>query len=269
MKKWWWIALMAVACQSPEKMYESEKSALLARVPAVEQGVFDSATIAPLPPTLQKYLLAAGYMGHPIQLQAQVQWEQAWLKVGFGSEWGEMKMQQFNSAEPLGRLAYMEFLDMPLSGRDKYFDGEGEMKGKLFGLFPVITGEGGAVTQSALITAFAEFMLMPACMLQPYVSWEEIKAGQVRGTLKHDRFTVQGDFYFDEKGLFKRFETHDRFYDLGKNKYKKLPFFVYVDAWKSHNGLQIPSSMRALWQLPEEGAFEYFRGRLAGIDYLP
>jgi hypothetical protein len=44
---------------------------------------------------------------------------------------------------------------------------------------------------------------------------------------------------------------------------------VYVDAWKSHNDLQIPSSMRALWQLPEQGAFEYFRGRLAGIDYLP
>jgi len=268
MKKWLWMALLVVACESPEKRYESEKSALIARVPAV-QAVFDSSTIAPLPPTLQKYIAAAGYLGLPIQLQAEVRWTQSWLKVGFGSEWGEMNLQQFNSVEPLGRLAHMQFLNMPLSGRDKYFDGEGEMKGKLFGFFPVISGEGGAVTQSALIAAFAEFILLPAYLLQPYVQWEELTAGQVRGTLKHDRFTVQGIFYFDDKGLFKRFETQDRFYDLGQNKYKKMPFFVYVDAWQSYNGLQIPSNMRALWQLPEKGAFEYFRGRLAGIDYLP
>ncbi|MFN3528692.1 MAG: DUF6544 family protein [Bacteroidia bacterium] len=269
MQKWCWVLLLAVGCQSPEKMYESEKLHLKKQVELATESRFDSVTLASLPPTLQRYIVAAGYFNAPVQMQAEVNWEQCWLKIGLGREWGEMDMQQFNSVRPLGRLAYMEFKDMPMSGRDKYYDGVGEMKGKLFGRIPVVSGTGGAVSQSALITAFAEFVLVPAYLLQPYVQWEEITLGQVRGTLKHDRFTVVGDFYFDDNGLFKRFESQDRYYDLGKGKYAKMPFYVYADGWQEKDGRQLPRTIRALWQLPDEGAFEYFRGRLAGIDYLP
>lgn len=260
---------MAVGCQSPEKMYEREKKALVERAESLTDARFDSVTLATLPPTLQHYLKATGYTDADIQLQAEVRWEKCWLKLGFGREWGEMRMQQFNSVQPLGRLAYMAFEDMPVSGRDKYIDGEGEMKGKLFGLFPVISGSGGPVSQSALINILAEFVFLPAYFLQEYVGWEEIKLGQVRATLHHDRFKVQGDFFFDEAGFFKRFESQDRFYDLGKGKYVKLPFFVYADGWQDYDGRKLPRTIRAVWQLPEEGAFEYFRGKLAGIDYLP
>jgi hypothetical protein len=270
MRKWSWIWLLALGCQSPETMYKNEKAAIVQRVETgATQTKFDSVTLAKLPPTLRRYLEVTGYLNRPVQLQAEVRWEQCWLKIGFGREWGEMTMQQFNSVQPLGRLAYMQFLDMPMSGRDKYLDGAGEMKGKLFGFFPVVSGEGGPVSQSALITTFAEFVLVPAYMLQAYVQWEEVRVGLVRGTLQHDRFTVQGDFYFDKEGFFKRFESQDRYYDMGKGKYKKMPFHVYADGWLEANGVKVPRSIRAVWQLPEEGAFEYFRGRLTGIDYLP
>lgn len=262
------LLLLAAACTSPEQLYQQERAEEIALAPARVDS-FTATCIATLPPTLQRYLEASGYLNRPIAWQADIRCEKSYLKLGFGKEWGEMTTQQFNSVQPLARLAYMDFLSMPMSGRDRYSGGEGEMKGKLFNRFTLVDGAGRAHSQSALITVFAEFMLLPGYLLQDYVSWEELRPGVVRGKLRHGDFLVVGDFYFDENGLFKRFETDDRYYDMGKGRYKKMPFKVFVDGYQESEGLQIPKSVRALWVLEEEGAFEYFRGRIAGIDFLP
>lgn len=260
------LLLLATACTSPEQLYQQERAEEMALAPT-EVDSFTADRIAALPPTLQRYLGACGYLNRPIAWQADIRWEKSYLKLGLGKEWGEMNTQQFNSAQPLARLAYMDFLSMPMSGRDRYSAGEGEMKGKLFDRFTLVEGQGRAHSQSALITVFAEFMFLPAYLLQDYVRWEELRPGLVRGHLRHGDFQVVGDFYFDDDGLFKRFETNDRYYDMGKGRFKKVPFKAFVDGYQEMDGLKIAKGVRAVWVLEEEGAFEYFRGRIAGIDF--
>lgn len=260
------LLLLAAACTSPEQLYQQERAEEIALAPAQVDSV-TATRIATLPPTLQRYLEVCGYLNRPIAWQADIRWEKSYLKLGLGKEWGEMSTQQFNSVQPLARLAYMDFLSMPMSGRDRYSAGEGEMKSKLFDRFTLVEGAGRAHSQSALITVFAEFMLLPGYLLQEYVRWEELQPGVVRGHLRHGDFEVVGDFYFDESGFFKRFETNDRYYDMGKGRYKKMPFHAFVDGYQENNGIKIAKNMRAVWVLEEDGAFEYFRGRIAGIDY--
>lgn len=260
------LLLLAAACTSPEQLYQQERAEEIALAPA-QVDSFTATRIATLPPTLQHYLEVCGYLNRPIAWQADIRWEKSYLKLGLGKEWGEMSTQQFNSVQPLARLAYMDFLSMPMSGRDRYSAGEGEMKSKLFDRFTLVEGAGRAHSQSALITVFAEFMLLPGYLLQEYVRWEELQPGVVRGHLRHGDFEVVGDFYFDESGFFKRFETNDRYYDMGKGRYKKMPFHAFVDGYQENDGIKIAKNMRAVWVLEEDGAFEYFRGRIAGIDY--
>lgn len=260
------LLLLAAACTSPEQLYQQERAEEIALAPA-QVDSFTATRIATLPPTLQRYLQVCGYLNRPIAWQADIRWEKSYLKLGLGKEWGEMSTQQFNSVQPLARLAYMDFLSMPMSGRDRYSAGEGEMKSKLFDRFTLVEGAGRAHSQSALITVFAEFMLLPGYLLQEYVRWEELQPGVVRGHLRHGDFEVVGDFYFDESGFFKRFETNDRYYDMGKGRYKKMPFHAFVDGYQENDGIKIAKNMRAVWVLEEDGAFEYFRGRIAGIDY--
>lgn len=103
---------------------------------------------------------------------------------------------------------------MPVAARDLYRDGYGEMKVKLFNLINLALDNSKEVAQSALITTFCEFMLIPGYLLLDNVKWEQIDDYSIRGTVVDNGIEVLGIFYFNEEGLFTHFETFDRyFYD--------------------------------------------------------
>lgn len=255
------------ACSTPEQMYLEEKTAFQTERIKTGPDRFDSVGIASLPPLWQQYLRATGFENQPMHGGAVISWEQSYLKLGMNREWGELKTEQYNNVLPLARSSWMQFQSMPLSGRDLYLNGYGEMNGKLFHRLRLIHANNRAVGQSTLVTAFAEMVLVPGALFHPRVRWEQINEQVVEGTLTDGGFTVKGRFYFDEEGLCRKFESFDRFYDAGKGVYQKQPFYIFIDSYKEKNGLRLPYAMRALWQLPEEGAFEYYRGKVGKITF--
>lgn len=255
------------ACSTPEQMYLEEKTAFQTERTKTGPDRFDSVGIASLPPLWRQYLRSTGFENQPMHGGATISWEQSYLKLGMNREWGELKTEQYNHVQPLARSSWMQFQSMPLSGRDLYLNGYGEMNGKLFHRLRLIHANNRAVGQSALVTAFAEMVLVPGALFHPGVRWEQINEQVVEGTLTDGGFTVKGRFYFDEEGLCRKFESFDRFYDAGKGVYQKQPFYIFIDSYKEQNGLRLPYAMRALWQLPEEGAFEYYRGKVGKITF--
>lgn len=263
------LLLMAglAACSTPEQMYVEEKAAFQNDRKAVGPARFDSAGMASLPPLWQQYLRVAGFENQPVHQGATIVWEQSFLKLGMNREWGELKTEQYNHVQPLARSSWMQFQSMPLSGRDLYRDGYGEMNGKLFHRLRLIHANNRAVAQSSLVTVFSEMMLVPGALFHPQVKWQQINEKVVEGTLSDGGFTVKAKFYFDEDGLCRKFESFDRFYDAGKGVYQKQPFYIFIDSYKVQNGLRLPYAMRAVWQLPEEGAFEYYRGKVGKVVF--
>lgn len=160
----------------------------------------------------------------------------------------------------------MKILGMPVAARDLYRDGYGEMNVKLLNLIKVAFDNSKEVAQSALITTFCEFMLIPGYLLLDNVKWEQIDDYSIRGTVVDNGIEVSGIFYFNEEGLFTHFETFDRYFTTGKNSYKKVKFSVVVESYKTQYKLKIGEKVKVMWHLPE-GDYEYYKGTIDRIEF--
>lgn len=249
-----------------KKVYLKDKSELLKRNKINETGLFTEEIISHLPESLKKYLRVSGYINTPVPVNANVYWTESWLKLSPQKEWSKLETIQFNSVRPIGRIAYMKFTSMPVAARDIYFNGYGEMNGKLFNMFRVIYDNSKETAQSALITAFCEFLFIPGYVLLDNVKWEQISDNSVRGILNDCGIEVTGIFYFDDNGLFTRFETDDRYYYTSKKTYEKVKFSASVESYKTQGNIKINEKIKVIWHLPE-GDYEYYKGIVDRIEF--
>lgn len=260
------IVLIFTSCIGMKKVFTKDKLEFIERNKVHKVEVFTEESIKDLPEPLKKYIRVCGFINMPIPVNADVYWAESWLKMSPSKDWGKLHTIQFNSVKPLGRTSYMKILGMPVAARDLYRDGYGEMKVKLLNLIKVAFDNSKEVAQSALITIFSEFMLIPGYLLLDNVKWEQIDDYSVRSTLLDNGIEVSGIFYFNEEGLFTRFETFDRYFTASKNTYKKVKFSVVVDSYKLHNDLKIMEKVKVMWHLPE-GDFEYYKGTIDSIEF--
>lgn len=249
-----------------KKIFENERMGMLEQNQAQQIGTFTEESVRHLPEPVKKYLSICGYMNMEIPINANIYWSDCHFRMSPEKNWGRIRNIQFNTVNPIGRVAYMKFEDMPISGCDKYYDGYGEMCGKLMNLFKVVFDNSHEVAQSALITVFAEFFLVPGYLLSENVKWDYIDGKTIRATLTDKGITVSGLFHFGENGLPVRFETDDRYYSTGKNKYKKVKFSVYIDSYKNQGNIKIAEKARAVWHLPG-GDYEYFKGIIDKVEF--
>jgi len=249
-----------------KSVFIKDKSELIERNKAHKIEVFTEELIKDLPEPLKKYLRICGYENMPVPINANVYWAESWLKMSPEKEWRKLHTTQFNSVKPIGRSAYMKILGMPVAARDLYRDGYGEMIVKLLNLIKVAFDNSKEVAQSALITTFCEFMLIPGYLLLDNVKWEQIDDYSIRGTVVDNGIEVSGIFYFNEEGLFTHFETFDRYFTTGKNSYKKVKFSVVVESYKTQYKLKIGEKVKVMWHLPE-GDYEYYKGTIDRIEF--
>ena len=249
-----------------KRIFIKDKSELIKRNKGHKIETFTEELIKDLPEPMKKHLRVCRYIDTPVPVNANVYWSESWLKMSPNKDWGKLHTTQFNSVKPIGRVAYMKFLAMPVAARDLYRDGYGEINGKLLNFIKVAFDNSSEVAQSALITTFCEFMLIPGYLLLDNVKWEQIDDYSVRGTLSDNGIEVSGMFYFDNDGLFTYFETFDRYFTTGKNSYKKLKFSVIIDSYKTQDKLKISEKVKVMWHLPE-GDFEYYKGTIDKIEF--
>jgi len=249
-----------------KSVFIKDKSELIERNKAHKIEVFTEELIKDLPESLKKYLRVCGYINTPVPINANIYWTESWLKMSPTKEWSKLHTTQFNSVKPIGRSAYMKILGMPVAARDLYRDGYGEMNVKLLNLIKVAFDNSKEVAQSALITTFCEFMLIPGYLLLDNVKWEQIDDYSIRGTVVDNGIEVSGIFYFNEEGLFTHFETFDRYFTTGKNSYKKVKFSVVVESYKTQYKLKIGEKVKVMWHLPE-GDYEYYKGTIDRIEF--
>lgn len=259
------VIIVLYSCTGMRGMYDSERASMVQRS-IQDESVFTDSLIAGLPEPIQRYLNVSGYMGEPVPFNCEVHWRESFLKLKPKDEWGELDTDQFNSVNPTGRISYMEFESMPVKGRDIYLDGYGEMKGKLFNLITVVEGSSPEIAQSAMITAFAEFPIVPGYLLLDTVVWETLDSSTVKATLQEGGFRVSGLFHFDDEGLYRRFETNDRFYSDSEGVTMNIPYTISIQSYQKQGDLMVPDSLNAVWNLPE-GDYEYFKGRLKTLQF--
>lgn len=218
------------------------------------------------PELIRNYLKICGYVNKPIPVNARIRWTASFLKMSPDKDWNEMDYEQFNSVDPIGRIAFMKFLKMPVTARDIYYQGYGEMHGKLFNLFRIVFDNSREVGQSALLTAFSESFFIPGYLFSENIKWEPVDRLTLAGTVEDHGIRVKGIFHFDESGLMRLFETEDRFYVNGKEPPRKVRFTIRADTYQLQGDLKIVEDVRVTWHLPEQD-YEYFRGKVKSVEY--
>jgi hypothetical protein len=249
-----------------KRVFLKERFQLIERNKVHAAETITEERITALPDPLKKHLRVCGFINMPVPVNAVVYWRESWLKMSPDRAWVKLHTMQFNSVKPIGRVVYMKTLSMPVAARDLYRDGYGEMNVKLLNLSKVAFDNSKEVAQSALISTFCEFMLIPGYLLLDQVKWEQIDDVSVRGTLVDNGIEVTGIFYFDKDGLFTRFETSDRYFTVGKNSYRKVRFSVVADSYQSQGDILIAEKVKVIWHLPA-GDFAYYKGTIDIIEF--
>lgn len=233
------------------------------------QDIITEKDIVSLPEPVQKYFRYCGFLGKEKMMNAQVIWEDVFLKTSPKNNWMSINCFQFNSvAEPM-RIAYMKHRIMgmfPFEGRDKFQDAHGNMRIKLFKVITIADATGKEMDESGLVTILAEALLVPGYALQPYIQWIAIDSHTAKAVLTYNSIQVSGLFYFNDLGELLRFESNDRNYSEKGTEYKNYKWSAVASDYVEKNGMKFPSHFKAVWHT-EDGEYEYYKGTIVDIKY--
>lgn len=183
---------------------------------------------------------------------------------------GEIKLEQWSAfrAEEVicwnrGVIwrASVRMNGLPVVGSDRLVNGQGGMRWKLFGLFPVVAASGPDISRSAAGRFGAESMWLPSALCGPDVSWTPIDAGHVRARLAVQGYPIEFDVRVSDAGRLKDI-TLQRWGNPGGGAFRESPFGALAEAERTFEGYTIPTRLRVGWYYGTprfEAEGEFFR----------
>jgi hypothetical protein len=135
---------------------------------------------------------------------------------------------------------------LPVRGSDRLVDGQGAMRWKLLGVFPMLAASNPDISRSAAGRFGAESMWLPSALCGSGVSWVGEDAGHARARFVVQGYEVEINLTIDETGRLKTLEL-ERWGDPGGGAFRNAPFGGIAEAEKSFGGFTIPSRLRVGW----------------------
>ncbi|MGB3518164.1 MAG: DUF6544 family protein [Elainellaceae cyanobacterium] len=135
---------------------------------------------------------------------------------------------------------------LPIFGADRIVDGVGEMRWKLLGLLPVMTGVGDDITRSAMGRMQGEVVWLPSVLCHPEVTWTVIDQAKVQAhftTLEQPAsitLTVKNDGTLEQAKL-------RRWGNPTGGAFQDIDFGVLVGESGTFDGYTIPTQIRVGW----------------------
>jgi hypothetical protein len=228
-----------------------------------ELGVVTEAEITALPETVRRYLRFMDVVGRPRDRSFRAN-----MKGRFRAHpkmpWMPFVAWQYNTAHPVSRLFHMR-IDVlgvvPMVGRDAYLGGTGAMRGALFGVVPVVHGDGNPYDVSELTTWMNDALLLaPSMLLAPTTEWTAVDESSFDVTVHDHGRDVTGRLYVDHRGAPKDFSTTDRFVSLPSGV-ERAEWRTPVDSFEIVDHRPSIGAVCAVWRL-SGGRFPYVEARL-------
>jgi len=258
---------VAAAVKSLDRIYQAEVSAELANHPVRSPGLITESDLAGLPPPVQRYFRAGGFIGKPHTLNMRIHWSGMQLKRSHDADWMELSCQQFNSVPAPTRIVLMKGRMagvIPFEGRDKYQEGHGSMLIKVAKIIPLGETTGSPMDTSGLVTVLSEALLAPSYALQGYMKWQPVDERSARAELTYNGVTVSGIFHFNEADELVRFDTNDRWQD--GTPLKQLPWSANIEGYRVAQGIRYATRVSATWHEPG-GDFTYVKGTIDSVEF--
>lgn len=229
--------------------------------------------LATLPPPVQRYLHTVLRDGAPAARRARIAHAGDFLaKPPVG--WASFASVEYFAASPPG-FVWDARIDMapglPVKVRDAFVNGEGEMRGAVWGVLPVVNVSGTPeIAQGALTRYLAEAPWFPVVLLPGNgVRWSALNEHSARATLTVGRTTATVDFFFDANGLVERMYCAERMRDVdGIGVPTPWQGRMRDYSWRGDGALamQVPTYGEVGWLL-SDGEQVYWKGRVTDAQY--
>ena len=121
---------------------------------AAHTGTLNSASIANLPPLIQKYLKTSGYIGKEIRTHLTMEYKGVDFGMGVNKPRIKIDYTHVDFADSPERLAFIDskMFGIPFQGYDYYMNGKGGMKGVLAKIVTLFDQTGPEMDKACLIT---------------------------------------------------------------------------------------------------------------------
>ncbi len=219
-----------------------------------------------LPESVQGWLRASGVVGQEKTVAVRVK-QRAMMRMSPDQSWMPVEAEQYFAIEEPGFIWKAEIQAAPLihiAGRDKYFEGKGNMLIKPLSLFTVADGKGEEIDQGSMLRYLAETMWFPSAALEEYITWEEIDDNQAKATMAYGEVTASGVFTFNEKGEAIRFEAER--YGEFDGAFRLETWSIPVRDYQEFEGIRVPTKGEVTWKL-DEGDFNWFVFEVQEVQY--
>lgn len=229
------------------------------------QEVFDPRTLDDLPGPVRRWLVHSIEPGTPL-----------WRGAAFHID-GQIKLKgwaPYTSSMllvPTTRRIWAARATMnglPVTGFDRFFDGDGEMRWRVLGVVPVVSEHNEQVAFSAEAVPGLEMGLCPTAFQA--LSWQQVGPDEAEGSWTGVHAEHRVRFRFDTEGrLLKAWGPRSGDVN-GDGTFSDGMFVGESLEERSFNGITVMGSFRAGWGTPDgeltDG--EFFRGQITSARWL-
>jgi|SRR5579864_2747809 len=246
----------------------TEVTALLERGRTASREIVRPDDLAGLPPPVQRWLVHANVVGRPRPRIVYLT-QTGVMRAERDQPWMPVCAEQYFTTDPPGFewIATMQMNPLVwVTGRDRYFDGEGAMDMLAMSVVPVVHARGPELNQGVLLRYLTETVWFPAAVLTPYISWQPIDNLAARATLAYRGTSASATFTIDDHGAVLQAQA-DR-YREEHGSYALHPWSIPITEYGEFAGIRMPVAGDATWRL-EGGDLPYYRWRITSVTYDP
>jgi len=267
--------LVGFLTQGPTSLrarYEDDAERGLARVRALPAAaVITEADLAPLPPPVQRYLRAAGFVGQPRTLSYRLRFRGR-LRGAPSERWMEFAADQQSFADQPTRLFVITatMFGLPVHVFHRFVGPDATFQVKLAGAITMVDARGSDMDRAETVTLFNDMcILAPGTLLSPNIAWEPIDDRTTRARFTNGAHTISATLYFDDKGRLTDFVSDDRLRSSRDGtSFVRQRWSTPVRDYRAYGPIRLASHGEARWHAPEpEGEFVYGEFDLLAISY--
>jgi hypothetical protein len=263
------ILLLPIVAAAAHARFEArvggEAAALLAQAHD-DRRVVTPDELRKLPAPVATWLERSGVVGRPRAATVRLH-QRGEIRTKVDAPWMPALAEQDFSIDPPGFVWRVDATMMgalPISGRDRYAGGRGEMLIKAASIVNVVKAADQAIDLGAMLRYLAEIIWFPSAALGPHVSWEPMDATHARATMRDAGRAVSAVFTFDQHGRAVRFDAER---PLGGGQDARLtPWFGASSEWRAFDGIEVPVRGEVGWQLAA-GPFIYYRWQILDVEF--
>lgn len=229
---------------------------------------FDPVSIASLPPSVRRYLEHTIEPGAVLARSALVRMEGT---IRLGGDWRDFEAEQvLRWDRGFVWRARTSMKGLPVSGADRFVDGDGSMRWKMLGLVPVMTASGPQISRAAAGRFHAEALWLPGALVSDELRWSEVDPVHPHACIRGHGEQSDLDLTIDKQGAVRALSLPRWYQGTPETPAHYEPFGGRCGVDRTFDGITIPTRYQLGWfwgtdRWEDEG--EFFRCTLTSVAY--